>query len=374
MSFGGGTKMVETSSDISPRYRDFVDGNLALAGTIANMPNIPYQGARIAEFAADENQAFGNVRGMANSGAGAVGANSLARLAGFDGYTPAKAAAGLGSEFMGAYQNPYEQQVIDASISDAQRANDINNNRAAAGAAMQGALGGSGAAILAAENNRNFLDTVARTGANLRNQGFTTAANLGLADAGNATRVSLDNAQRADAAQQFGLQNQLAASQAAANLGLTVNNALANAGAQQRGMEQADLGLKYGDFLEQRDYPLRQLGIRQSAVGQTPMGSVGRQPVQSGGGLGSALGGFGSLLSGVASFANMCWVAREAYGVEDSRWLEFRAWMLSKAPPELVAAYMESGPLVADYIRDKPREKMVARNIMDRIMMSEAAA
>ena len=64
-----GASMV-SSSDIPQRYRDFVDENLALAGTIANRnPNIPYTNPdgtpaeRIAPFSPDQNAAFGVVRG-----------------------------------------------------------------------------------------------------------------------------------------------------------------------------------------------------------------------------------------------------------------------------------------------------------------------
>ena len=42
MSKGGGTKMATSTSDISPRYKDFVNDSLGLAGTIANMPYVPY--------------------------------------------------------------------------------------------------------------------------------------------------------------------------------------------------------------------------------------------------------------------------------------------------------------------------------------------
>ena len=58
-----GASMV-SSSDIPQRYRDFVDENLALAGTIANRnPNIPYTNPdgtpaeRIAPFSPDQNAA-----------------------------------------------------------------------------------------------------------------------------------------------------------------------------------------------------------------------------------------------------------------------------------------------------------------------------
>ncbi len=62
MSKGGSAKTVETTSDIPKRYREFVDENLALAGTIANRPYIPYAGERVADLNADQHDAFAAVR------------------------------------------------------------------------------------------------------------------------------------------------------------------------------------------------------------------------------------------------------------------------------------------------------------------------
>ncbi len=61
---GGGSKTVETSSDIPERYRDFVDQNLAMAGTIANRAYIPYGGQRIAGFSPDTLSSFGLTRSL----------------------------------------------------------------------------------------------------------------------------------------------------------------------------------------------------------------------------------------------------------------------------------------------------------------------
>lgn len=365
---GGGSNTVESSSDITPRYRQFADENLVLAGTIANSPFLQYQGDRTAKLSGDESTAFGNVRDMANSGVGAAGANALGGMANYGGYQSQQANAALGNEYMNNYFNPYTDQVVNQTIADAGRAHGINQNQAAAGAAMQGALGGSGAAILAAENNRNFADTVARESGNLRNLGFTNAAQFGLQDAGNVTGVNVNNATRADQAEQFKAQTQLEAAQAAAGLGLRTNDALANAGNIQRGIEQSNLNNQYGDFIDQQNHPLTQLGLRQSALGQTPVGTVQRQPMQSNSG--SAMAGFGGLLSGIGSIAGsglFCWVAREAYD-GDPKWLRFREWMLTKAPADLYAYYLENGERIAEFIADKPESKARARMMMDGIL------
>ena len=54
MSKGGSNvTQAESWSDIPERYRQFVDENLSLAGTMANRAYTPYQGDRVAGFTGD---------------------------------------------------------------------------------------------------------------------------------------------------------------------------------------------------------------------------------------------------------------------------------------------------------------------------------
>lgn len=61
----------------------------------------------------------------------------------------------------------------------------------------------------------------------------------------------------------------------------------------------------------------------------------------------------------------ICWVAREVYGAENPRWLEFREWIINEAPSHIYNAYLEHGPGLAEYISDKPELKSKIRNFMD---------
>jgi|LakMenEpi03Aug12_release.lakeMendotaPanAssembly.Ray.scaffolds.fasta_scaffold162451_2 hypothetical protein len=61
-----------------------------------------------------------------------------------------------------------------------------------------------------------------------------------------------------------------------------------------------------------------------------------------------------------------CWVAREVYGVDDPRWLVFRAWLTADAPTWLHDLYGKHGEAFAAWIRDKPAVKRVLRVLMDR--------
>lgn len=88
-----------------------------------------------------------------------------------------------GSEFMDAYKNPYQNDVIDASLNDltnAYQKNQVGSNMAAA---ASGAFGGGRHGIRDAAVADDYLRTVAGTTANLRNQGFNTRAGLGMQDA-----------------------------------------------------------------------------------------------------------------------------------------------------------------------------------------------
>ena len=60
-----------------------------------------------------------------------------------------------------------------------------------------------------------------------------------------------------------------------------------------------------------------------------------------------------------------CWVAREVYGVEDPRWLVFRAWMLTEAPAWLREGYIAHGEDVAAWVHDKPLAKAALRMLME---------
>lgn len=71
------------------------------------------------------------------------------------------------------------------------------------------------------------------------------------------------------------------------------------------------------------------------------------------------LGGAGLLALG------LCWVAREVYGAENPKWLQFREWMLNKAPKWLLAFYIAFGERFANFIKDKPTIKGVIRRWMD---------
>ena len=73
--------------------------------------------------------------------------------------------------------------------------------------------------------------------------------------------------------------------------------------------------------------------------------------------------GVGSLGGTAGIFA--CWVAREVYGADNPKWLEFREWMFTKASVNLRNFYLEYGERIAESIRNKPKIKAIIRKWMD---------
>jgi len=61
----------------------------------------------------------------------------------------------------------------------------------------------------------------------------------------------------------------------------------------------------------------------------------------------------------------ICWVAREVYGAHNPAWLDFREWMLLRAPSWFRALYIGYGERFAKFISDKPRLKARIRSWMD---------
>ena len=82
------------------------------------------------------------------------------------------------SRDINAYMNPYINTVINNSMADLSRQNDIVNNQTNARAAAAGAFGGSRQAVANTLNNENFLRESGNLSGNLRNQGYNTAAQL----------------------------------------------------------------------------------------------------------------------------------------------------------------------------------------------------
>ena len=73
--------------------------------------------------------------------------------------------------------------------------------------------------------------------------------------------------------------------------------------------------------------------------------------------------GLGSI--GAAMLTGGCWVAREVYGIENPRWLEFRHWLFTESPSWFKNLYLKHGERFAKFISNKPFIKNFIRRWMD---------
>jgi len=162
--------------------------------------------------------------------------------------------------------------------------------------------------------------------------------------------------ERAAAAQMVGLEQATGADPFQAILGRPSG---AGAAMGQQMFGQAGYGLQ-----SQPQYLNPEAGlsyISQAAANEASMWGAGQQA-----GASKQRGLFGALGSlGGAAIEKWCWVAREVYGAHNPAWLDFREWMLLRAPSWFRALYIGYGERFAKFISDKPRLKARIRGWMD---------
>lgn len=323
---------------------------------------------------------------IANEGAFTVGDPRTATAATVG--NVADISARRGSEFMNDYMNPYLSQVVDTSLADFDTGVDRSANAMRA-ARDAGSAFGSRSAVSDAVFQADAARGRGSLAAGLRSGAFNTALGAGQADAGRfmqadvanqnkALQTALANAQyaqqaglfNANNANQFALANQaeLARNQAL-RLGAQTDqvNALGRADATDlAGLTlRGDVGARQ-DALEQARLrePLDMLQFNQSLLGAVPVPGSSSSTTRSSPGALETAGTLGNL-GYLGYLMYMCWVAREVYGQHNMRWLDFREWMLTKAPRWLLRLYIAKGPRFALWLRDKPRAKTIVRSVME---------
>lgn len=218
------------------------------------------------------------------------------------------------AEGLQQYMNPYQQDVIDTTMSELRRQDDIAQQGRNAQAIGAGAFGGSRQGVMEAEAGRNLADVQARTLAQLNAENFGQAMNtfqnqqqiqgqaggqlgsLGANQAGIQQGAlgqllsggqGLSNVYGSAAGQQAGLAGQQASGLsdlARQQLGLgsfireqdmaDISN-LSNIGQQQQQYVQAGMDTAYQDFLQQRQYndPRSQVAFMSDIIRGAPSGS-----------------------------------------------------------------------------------------------------
>jgi hypothetical protein len=189
-----------------------------------------------------------------------------------------QAIAGTGQRFaptdLSAYQNPYQQQVIDTTLAEMNRQAEISRNNLAAQGVGAGAFGGSRFGIAGAELDRNLADSQARAVAQLNSQNYSQA--LG------ASQSAFEDQQRRQQQQSqlygnvAGLYGSMSGQQAG------IGGQQAGIGVQEAGIggQQSNLGGQYASLgAQQAGVGLQQAGIggQQAGIGGQYAGIGGQQ-------------------------------------------------------------------------------------------------
>lgn len=260
------SKLFESSSTSKVQLPKWVNqaskSNYAMAQDIAARPYNPYTGERIAGFNDVQKQGMQDTLDFAsgNVGGAALG-DAMSYTRGVGDFSPDKIAAGIDT-----YMNPYLDKVASNVMSNMDRSRQMALMNGGAAATTSGAFGGSRHGIADALTNSEYIRNAGQQMDQLYSQGFDRAAGLSAQDIANQM-----NAQglRLNAGSQLANLGNMERQWGMQNLGLTNQ-----VGAQQQAMQQALNDWNYQQFLEERDYPLQQLGLLQSALGMSPYGQT----------------------------------------------------------------------------------------------------
>lgn len=244
-----------TSQTTIPEYaKPYAEKMLGKAEAITESPYQTYGGQRMATATPEQQAVRQNVAGMQQPGQFAAG-TGLAAAGGLN-------ALGAGQQYMQmatdpgaqqAFMSPYMQNVVELqkqeAIRDAQKGQLAQN----LGAARQGTYGGARQLLAGTERERNLQQNLANiqaTGAQkayedaMRGMQFGTSAGIQGAQAASQAGATLG---------QLGIGQQQA--------GIDLAKAQEAFGAMGQAEQQKALDLQYQDFLQQQQYPYKQLGF-----------------------------------------------------------------------------------------------------------------
>jgi len=209
----------------------------------------------------------------------------------------------LAGSNLGAYTNPYEDQVVQQTLTDLKGAQEKELNQMGAQASAAGAFGGSRQGIAEAETRKGFADKAAQAVSGLRQAGFTQAQQMAQQDIGTSQQAALANQQAnlqagttsAGFGQQSNLSNQAALNAAsqfgssAANQAAATNMGAQNAAAQFGAGAQNQMSLSNMGALNQAG----QYNAGNAMMAQQLNQSAGLQGNQARLGAAAQLGGLG---------------------------------------------------------------------------------
>ena len=247
-----------TESSLSNWVGPYATDMLGRAQALADMPYQAYQGPLTAGASAGQQAAF---EGIANL---AVPTDQMG------GFTPQSFTdAGVAQQYM----SPYLQAALDPQLAEARRQAEIQRVQDASRLTQAGGYGGSRQAIMEAEGARNLMRNLSDITGTGYQQAFTQAQNQ-------------FNAEQGMRQQAQNLTNQY---------GLSALQQQANLGAQERAIESEGIAADYAQFMEERDYPYKQIQFLHSLLQGMPVGTQS-QTYNEPGGLAQFAGSMGGIM------------------------------------------------------------------------------
>jgi len=241
----------------------------------ADMPFQGYTGDRFAGMSPEEQQMGASIQSLFGSAFGGFDPTAqLQQLAGQQAPQLGDVPSLLDMD-IGAYQSPYQQQVIDLTEQDFARRRDLQQQQAQDVAMRSGAFGGSRGTIYEQEALRPLIEQEARTVADIRDRGYGQALGAMESDLARQQQMAMlaPELELRGRQQQAGLLGGLLGGQQQA-LGL-----LGGYGGLARGLEQQGRDFDFSEFMRQQQYPAYQLGLLGQGLGMMPklMGSTGTE-------------------------------------------------------------------------------------------------
>lgn len=244
----GGKSSQSSTSSLDPEIKQAFLGNVTRATGVAE--GLKTRG--FAGFTPEQLQAFGITEQTATQQPGMALVNRGAGITSGAGITP---------ESISTFLNPYTQNVVDTTLSDIGRQRDIALTANQGKVAAANAFGNTRRGIQEAAVVDPYARAMASEAAKLRSQAYDAATST----AGTAAGIDLSKgAQLA----QLGTTTQ--------NLGFQAGKELADVGAQQQALTQAQM-----DAI--RNLPLEQQQIINQALALNPAGGAGNITTSSGG-------------------------------------------------------------------------------------------
>lgn len=312
------TNTTNTQTSIPTYARPYVEKMLGQTEALSGTPYQTYDRERIAGFTPMQQQAFQGAGGMQPSQLGGfggqlAGAATLGALG--TNYDPTQFQGGqFGQQDAQQYMSPYMQSVVDIQQREAQRQGDIAGTQRAAQATQQGAFGGGRQAIMEAEAARNL----ATQKGDIQAQGLQSSYQQAQ------TQFNADQARRMQAQQLgeqskqygagLGLQGLQTALQGAGQMGqlggqqfaqgMDINKLQQAYGTQQQQQEQGIMSQQYQDFLNQQNYPYKQLGFMSDMLRGLPLSQSSQQMYQQAPSALSQVAGLGTAAYGISRMAD----------------------------------------------------------------------